>query len=282
MPLPLRRSMCSIALKIQVRPGGERRTMRGLVGEELLTAWECSRALPEMEAALALLELACPERPAEEWARLPLSERNALLLELRAETLGRRMEGFAVCPECGAQLEFAVDARELARRLRARPADASTEANEEPFGFQMRPVNTLDLLAAAAAENEEEARAILLARTAGTENAAMSSAEIPEAGSSAAHWLEVQPESVAALLTERFERINAEAEIRVHLECAGCGGRPLLDLDMVRFLLREIRAAAGRLLEEIHALAGAYGWSEAAIAAMSGGRRAAYLEMLGV
>ena len=252
--------------------------MRGLVGEHLLTAWERSRALPEPEAALALLELACPERPAEEWARLPLGERNALLLELRAMTLGRRMEGFAVCPECGAQLEFAVDAWELARSLRAQPA----RANEEQAGFKMRPVNTLDLLAAAAAENEEEARSILLARTAGAEDAATRDAEIPESGSPAVHWLRAQPESAAALLTDQFERINAEAEIRVQLECAGCGGRPLLDLDMMRFLPREIRAAARRLLEEIHELAGAYGWSEAAIAAMSGARRAAYLEMLGV
>jgi len=252
--------------------------MRGLVGEELLTAWERSRALPEMEAALALLEQACPERPAEEWARLPMGERNALLLELRARTLGRRMEGFAVCPECGTQLEFVVDAQELARGLRAQPAGE----NDVQAGFEMRPVNTLDLLASSAAESEEEARSILLARTAGAEDAATSDAEVSESGSSAVRWLAAQPDSVAASLAERFEHINAEAEIRVQLECAACGCRPLLDLDIARFLLREIRAAARRLLEEIHELAGAYGWSEAAIAAMSGARRAAYLEMLGV
>jgi hypothetical protein len=34
------------------------------------------------------------------------------------------------------------------------------------------------------------------------------------------------------------------------------------------------------LLGEIHELASAYGWSERAIAQMSAGRRAAYLEML--
>jgi len=63
--------------------------------------------------------------------------------------------------------------------------------------------------------------------------------------------------------------------------CAGwCSSHELLDLDMARFLWMEVRAAARRLLGEIHQLASAYGWSERAIAGMSPGRRAAYLEML--
>ena len=49
---------------------------------------------------------------------------------------------------------------------------------------------------------------------------------------------------------------------------------------MARFLWKEVRNAARRLLGEIHQLASAYGWSERAIAAMGPGRRAAYLGML--
>ena len=243
--------------------------MRGLAGEQLLTAWERSRALPEQEAALALLEQAQPERRADEWALMPLSERNALLLELRAATLGRRMEGFAVCPDCGAQLEFAMDARELARGLRAQ----AEEAGGEQDGLAMRPANTLDLLASGAAESEEEARSILLARTAGV--------EATDSAGAAASWIAAQPAQAVARMAERFEALNAAAEIRVRFECVACGSRPWLDLDIVRFLQREISAAARRLMAEIHELALAYGWSEAAIAAMSTVRRAAYLEMLG-
>ncbi len=79
--------------------------MRGLAGEQLLRAWECSREMPEQQAALALLEFAEPERPAREWARLPLARRDALLLELRAATLGRRIredhDGGEVTRRCG-------------------------------------------------------------------------------------------------------------------------------------------------------------------------------------
>ncbi|MGB6691944.1 MAG: hypothetical protein WBE76_29220 [Terracidiphilus sp.] len=239
--------------------------MRALAGEAILTAWEKSRALPEQEAVLAVLALALTEKPVEELARLPLGERNALLLELRAMTLGRGMEGFAICPECGAQLEFSLDALELAKGLRTQPANAVAEF----AGYKMRPANTLDLLASSKAESEEQARSILLARTV--------EANQPESNDA---WLQSQPDTVAVELMDRFEELNAAAEIRVQLQCAVCRNRSLIDMDIARFLLREIAGAARRLMTEIHELAAAYGWSERSIAAMSGARRAAYLEMI--
>ncbi|MGB0063865.1 MAG: hypothetical protein WBP85_05410 [Terracidiphilus sp.] len=247
--------------------------MRGLAGEQLLRAWECSREMPEQQAALALLEFAEPERPAREWARLPLARRDALLLELRAATLGRRMEGFALCPACGAQLEFAVDARELAKGLTEPPAPA-----KKSEGIAMRPANTLDLLASAAAASEEDARAILLARSA---CATSGKAEAVTSAEKAQRWLKAQPRRAAAQLAKRFEQLNAAAEIRFELQCAACGKGSVLDFDLVHYLLREMGAAARRLMAEIHELARAYGWSEAAIAGMSAARRTAYLEMLG-
>ncbi len=247
--------------------------MRGLAGEQLLRAWERSRELPEQQAALTLLELANPERPAREWARLPLGKRDALLLELRAATLGRRMEGFAVCSACGAQLEFTLDARELAKGLLEPAARA-----KKPQGIGVRPTNTLDLLACSTASNAEEARTILLARSA---CATAIKADAVTTAEKARRWLEAQPKRAAEQMTKRFEQVNAAAEIRLQLECAACGGRSVLDFDVVRYLLREIGVAARRLMTEIHELAQAYGWSEAAITGMSVARRTAYLEMLG-
>src|SRR5260370_11389559 len=235
--------------------------MGALAGQQLLTAWEHSRTLPEQEAALSLLALAWPGRSTDELARLPLGERNALLLELRAALFGPRMEGFAICPQCGAELELTADPRALAQGLRSEPAEAS----EEIAGYCMRPVSALDLRASSHAASEEEARGILLTRSLGLEE----------------HELAQLSESAAAL-AERFDRVNASAEIRVRLECAVCRNRPVLDLDVPRFLLREVAAAARRLLADIHELASAYGWSEEAIASMSAARRAASLEVLSV
>jgi hypothetical protein len=175
------------------------------------------------------------------------------------------MDGFVICPDCGAELELTADPRALARGLRSEPADAS----EKIAGYSMRPLNSLDLLASGDAASEEEARGILLARSLGLEEH-----ELARLGESAA--------SVAERFERVFERINAGAEIRMRLECAACRNRPVLDLDIARYLLREVAAAGRRLIGEIHELASAYGWTEAAIAGMSPARRSEYLKMLSV
>lgn len=249
--------------------------MKALSGEQLLQVWDSSRELPIQEAALALLSMACPERTRTDLATLPLNERDALLLEMRAATLGQTAGGFAECPTCGLQLEFALDAQELAKRLRMQPKTAGTAIP----GVSLRPVNTLDLLACAKAVNMDQARFILLARTClldGTE------AELAQLRTSCAmqEWLEAQPRENIEALVKEFERANVASELRLELHCSACNGAQLLDMDIPSFVLRELCAAARHLMVDIRELASAYGWSEASIAAMSPARRAAYLEMV--
>src|SRR5260370_38490387 len=97
--------------------------MGALAGQQLLTAWEHSRTLPEQEAALSLLALAWPGRSTDELARLPLGERNALRLELHAALFGPRMEGVAVGPQRVAEQELPDDPGALARRRGAVPPE---------------------------------------------------------------------------------------------------------------------------------------------------------------
>ena len=51
--------------------------------------------------------------------------------------------------------------------------------------------------------------------------------------------------------------------------------------DVVSFLWAELEAWAVRTLQEVHTIAGFYGWSEEAILNLSSVRRQAYLRMLG-
>jgi hypothetical protein len=236
------------------------RAINALTGEKILVAWERSRGRPEQEAALVLLALVLPEHSAEELSALPLAERNELLLEMRARSLGNRMEGTGNCSDCGVRLEFALDARTLVQGLR----EQRGAPLEEVSGITMRPTNTQDLLACAAARSEAEACSILLERT----------TRLPRPE------LQSLPGPAVAALMEQFERLNAAAEIQVGLHCDACGARPQLDLDIAHYVVREVAAAARRLLAEIHELASAYGWSERSIARMTHERRAVYLEML--
>ncbi len=232
--------------------------MRALNGERILIAWERGQASREPWLALVLLEVAMPEREMKELAALPLAERNAMLLRLHVMTFGRSVEGFAVCAECGEQLEFAMDAADMARTLRAAEPEIWVEADSQ---MRMRPADTSDVAASLKVTSDEDARALLLARTLGMESTDLVRAERPD-------WV------------ARFDRLNCSAEIRCVLSCAQCGARAALDFDVAGFVWREIQVAARRLMAEIHRLASAYGWNEKAVARMSAVRRAAYLEML--
>jgi hypothetical protein len=240
--------------------------MRALKGQTLLMTWErCSRQ-SDPARALTLLQAAEPEWLPETLAELPLAERNRMLLELRAITFGRTIEGFSVCDHCGAQLEFALDAEGMAAQMRSAEPQSWIEHDLE---LSMRPANTGDLLACSSADDEDEARRILLSRT-----ISGNSGELVMEPAFA-----VPTDDDAALLA-RFDAINASAEIQLALQCATCGQSSRLDLDIARFLDRETTIAARRLLTDIHRLATAYGWSEHSIVEMSSSRRAAYLSLL--
>jgi hypothetical protein len=232
--------------------------MYPLSGERILIAWERGQASQEPWRALIPLAVAMPEREMTELATLPLAERNAALLRLHSMTFGRRVEAFAVCAECGQQLEFAMDADDMARALRAPEPETWLEGDHE---MGMRPADSRDLAVSMEAASEEDARGLLLVRTLGIEDANLVRSERTD-------WI------------DRFDRLNASAEIRCVLPCAHCGSRAALDFDVAGFVWREIQVAARRLMAEIHRLASAYGWSEKAVVRMSAARRAAYLEML--
>lgn len=232
--------------------------MHSLNGEKLLLAWERGLERQEPWRSLALLETAMPEVDTSELATLSLAERNAILLKLRAISFGKRIEGFAVCPDCEVPLEFVMNTDDLSRDGLEVSEDTWWDGETK---LRMRPANSIDLAAAMQAPSEQEACTLLLARTLGLHDTAV----VPER----------RPEWV-----EKFDRLNESSEIRCVLPCAACGARPVLDLDIASFLWREVANAARRLLAEIHRLAAAYGWSDHSIAAMSSTRRNAYLEML--
>jgi hypothetical protein len=91
-----------------------------------------------------------------------------------------------------------------------------------------------------------------------------------------AEWSEAQLDEIG----ERMARADPLAEIRVGLRCPECGREQDHVVDVVEFLWAEVDSRVRRLLSDIHALASAYGWSEAEILALGEGRRALYLETI--
>jgi hypothetical protein len=238
--------------------------MQALNGELLLEAFDKGMAEHDLARALTMLAVAMPESSRQQLAESPISERNLLLLQLREVTFGPMMSGLAKCVECSAHLEFAFDARTLAAQLESQRARQSVGWSEGDRVYQLRAVNSNDLIACLTLPTFEEAQQHLLSRCLSMSNQSSDQADPPP----------------ATAVMEKFEELHGTTELTLSVECPECCRSQLIDLDIGRFLWLEVRNAAQRLMYEIHVLAWAYGWTENSIASMNSSRRNQYLEML--
>jgi len=247
--------------------------MRALTGELLLAAWEAGSTVPDLHRPLALLACARPgagPASAPKLASMPIAARDRERPRLRELTFGPWLAVVGSCPACGERLEFTLDGGELAAGLEAAATAGPVEWTEDGHGYRLRPVTTDDLLATLHLPDAGEAQDLLLARC--LEDLGDRRTE-DGAGCGTAPF----PASVV----KRFEELHADGEIRCAVDCPACGARHLHELDIARFLWREVAVAARRLLAEVHVLASAYGWREQDILELSPRRRAAYLELVG-
>ncbi|HVK40000.1 MAG TPA: phage baseplate protein [Candidatus Kapabacteria bacterium] len=237
--------------------------MHALSSEGIVALWEIASATSPLERPSRMLAAALGES-VDVIARLPLGRRDALLLELREATFGRRMKGFAVCVGCGERLELELDAS----TLRAAGEPGERTGGDGSLRWRLRPISSADVVAAASLDANAAAGALL-------ERAVV---ELERDGEPVAidELDDAMRETIASALAD----CDPLAEILLDLECPSCATAWSLPFDAATYLHAELATAARRLLADVHAIAGAYGWSEAEILALSPARRECYLEMI--
>jgi hypothetical protein len=87
------------------------------------------------------------------------------------------------------------------------------------------------------------------------------------------------PDALAAALAERMAAADPQADVQLRLDCPACGHGWAAPFDIGAFLWDEVGAWVERTLGEVHALASAYGWTEAQVLELPSWRRQRYLEM---
>jgi hypothetical protein len=235
--------------------------------QQLLQTWErCYHARP-MTRALWLASLVRTEVSADELLRLPLGERDRALLALRERLFGSRLQSVVDCIFCGERLELNVALDQLL--VRTEPA-ASAESTMNLAGLRItyRAPNSMDLASiAGATPAQREARLLEICASAVDDSGrAVSTAELSD--------------ELRAAVAEQIADCDPLANIQFHLSCAACQQSFLAPFDILAFLWAELDGFCQRLLRDIHSLAGAYGWSEGEILAMSSWRRQVYLNMV--
>lgn len=232
-------------------------SMKALSNADFLEVWERGVRLHPLDRGLLTLGAALPDDSYESIADWPLGRRNQALAELRSSCFGSRLEAQTACPKCGEKLEFQMDPCACL----AGPAGSPATVVIRNHSFRLP---TSRDLARAAEEPDARSAAIHVLEACRLDGAPLtwSDPEIEEAG-------------------ERLAFADPYAEIRVSLKCPTCTNDWEDTLDINAFLWAEIASRAKCLLMDIHALAGAYGWSEEKILSLSEQRRAFYLEAVG-
>lgn len=239
--------------------------MRAIVASDVLASWEQGLGQGVVERGLTLLALARPDLPRSDLAAVSIGERDRQLLRLREALFGSRLVGLIPCPNCGEQLELEVDLPALSQ-VEAAPEDALL-LREEGYELQLRRPDSLDLLACA--EGNEAAEALLhrCIASARREGAPVAVEELPEA--------------VIERAVRRLAEADPLADAHFTVSCASCAHAWSAPFDVVSFLWVEIEAWSTRLLQEVHVLATAYGWTERDILDLGPARRQRYLQMVG-
>lgn len=235
---------------------------------DIVRLWEEGARQHPLDRALTILARACPTIGRERLAALIIGQRDALLLQLREETFGRRMDAYAECPECRGKLEFSLDTAEFLS-LSGQPAADRFSFKEEGVDVTYRLPGSRDLAASGECTAPEAARAVLLERC--LLQSCLDGREV----------LPIDlPETVIAGIASHMSENDPVGDILLNLDCPACSVGWEQAFDIASFFWTEITVQAKRLLREVHVLARAYGWGEEEILSMSAGRRNYYLEMV--
>jgi hypothetical protein len=243
--------------------------MRALTNAEILEVWERGWQAPLAQWAVSLLAAASPGVEPAEIAGYSLGRRDAQLLKLRGLMFGRKIVSLTPCPKCGAdvELEFNIDDFS-APALPAESIGASTVMVDE-YVVSFRLPNSLDQIAITESPDAEAARRTLLKLC--VQSARRNGDEISP---------ERLPAKAMTALTGRMAELDPLASVFLAVGCPDCHRQWQSLFDICDFFRRELSSYAQRLLQEVHLLASAYGWSEAEILSLSSGRRRLYLQMV--
>lgn len=244
--------------------------MRALTAGAALRAWELGQSLDDQGRVLALLSVALPDTARERLRQLPIGQRDALLVRLRQRTFGHVVRGQIQCRQCDAPLAFELDLRSYDAVGHLQHPLVPKWVTVDGFDVLFRVPNSLDFARVVDRCMETEtARAMLLE---------LCVSEASRDGRPVA-VADLTPRAIEQL-GEKMEELDPMAELPLGVSCERCGSHCLALFDVGRFLWRDVARAAHQLLDEVHALATTYGWTEPQILALSAARRRYYLEKI--
>ena len=237
--------------------------MRTPAADDVMAVCSEGAAAPPWARSARMARLAQPQPQADLDADTP-GERNFRLLSLRRALLGPRLPCVVDCPACGTLLDLDVDLDALLAQP-ATPDRSPLALRHGDSCLALRLPAMRDVAQAAAQCSGVQDLAVRLARRCVTEG----------------EWPHEPPAGLLEAASSAFERADPFGALTMAIACPACAGASAVALDPGALLWQELGTLAESLLDEVHLLARAYGWSEQAILALPAARRRSYLARVG-
>jgi hypothetical protein len=237
--------------------------------KEILNIWERGGSRSLIEKTMDLLYASDPGSDKEDPAGLSIGERDARLLQLREWMFGSQLFNIADCPACHERVEWITTIGELLPLNQEEKSPLLHDINVDDYHIRFRLINSYDLIRASSDPAYRSNAKKMLSDCI---------IEV-EKGKENVDPLAL-PDSVYDKLDQQIAEVDAQADIRMVLNCPKCSHTWEMPFDIVSYLWIEIDNWARRILHEVAVLASAFGWSESDILNMSPRRRQLYLEMV--
>ncbi len=237
--------------------------MAPLAPLELLSVWEHAYGRSPLERALVFLAGLFPGQALDDLLVWPIGYRDRQIARLRQRQFGRVVRSVSECPRCAESVEFEMDLQHCFSPQAPMPAPAEVQFEDGRL-LTVRPLHTADLMQVR--PEDGEATRTLLERCVRTNPL--------EPG-------ELLTDIERSAVSRKLEEIDPEARIEIALTCPACGAAWSGTFDIAAIFWAELNAWARRTLQEVHAIASRYGWSEREILGMSPWRRRVYLGLVG-
>jgi hypothetical protein len=230
--------------------------MRALSEARLLTIWETAADRPSLSRALALA--AAGGAPDADVVDLSIGRRDEYIWALRQDCFGDVLSSLVDCPSCGEELELELASSQVHV---GPPASDNGHVSADDTEIDFRLITSRDLFAVT---GRPDARCQAITRCV---------TSVSPKGSA------MLSDSALGSVSAAMAALDPQAAASVDVDCAVCTHRWSAPFDIASYLWGELNVHAVRVLREVHSLATAYGWTEAAVLAVSPARRRRYLEM---
>ncbi len=240
----------------------------GEMTRRLLEVWESGMGRSVNERSILLLEGFGYSSDDRSMLDFPIGQRDEQLLELKERLFGSKIQSVSPCPHCQGSIEVNFLVSDV-RGSSSQTTGGSFIHQDEEWNIQFHNPTTRDILKIEGMNVLHAAKQQLLC-------SCIDKAE--------KNGVPVTPDGIPSELIIRLEEIMEEndpyADRQIQVTCSMCQHQFSLIFDVPVFLWKDLEQYALRVLQKVHRLASAYGWSEESILNMSPTRQDLYLELV--